>query len=79
MEELELPDQLNELQTNILDLLNAKVLIKKDDQVTFIKSKEFPTRNIIIMSATLNSDLYRWLLGNTPIYILPSIAISIKI
>jgi hypothetical protein len=35
MEELELPDQLNELQTNILDLLNAKVLIKKDDQVTF--------------------------------------------
>ena len=68
MEELELPDQLNELQTNILDLLNAKVLIKKDDQVTFIKSKEFPTRNIIIMSATLNSDLYRWLLGNTPIY-----------
>lgn len=57
-----LPDQFNEIQTNILDLLNAKVLVKGENTITFIKTKRFPTYNVIIMSATVNPDLYKWLM-----------------
>lgn len=57
-----IPDQLDEIQTNILDLLNAKVLVKSDDNIIFIKTKYFPTYNVIIMSATVNPDLYKWLM-----------------
>ena len=56
------PDQFDEIQTNILDLLNAQVLVKGEDSVTFIKAKRFPTYNVIIMSATVNPDLYKWLM-----------------
>ena len=57
-----IPDQLDEIQTNILDLLNAKVIVKSDDNIIFIKTKYFPTYNVIIMSATVNPDLYKWLM-----------------
>lgn len=60
--EEDLPKQFDDIETNILDLLNAKVLVKYDDTVTFIKVKPFPTYQVIIMSATANPDLYRWLM-----------------
>ncbi len=58
----DIPDQLDEIQTNILDLLNAKVLVKNETDIIFIKTKYFPTYNVIIMSATVNPDLYKWLM-----------------
>ena len=60
--EEDLPKQFDEIETNILDLLNAKVLVKYDNAVTFIKAKPFPTYQVIIMSATANPELYRWLM-----------------
>lgn len=55
-------DQFDEINTNILDLLNAKVLVKNETDITFIKTKPFPTYNVIIMSATVNPDMYQWLM-----------------
>ncbi len=60
--ENELPDQFDEIETNIFDLLNAKVLVNDGILTTFIKVKPFPANNVIIMSATANPDIYKWLM-----------------
>lgn len=53
------PYRLNDINSNILDLLSAKVLI--NDGMN-IKPKKFPCKNAVIMSATASSDIYKWLL-----------------
>lgn len=59
--EEETPYQLNGINSNILDLLNAKVLIKDGMNTLYIKTKNFPCKNAVIMSATANADIYKWL------------------
>ncbi|MBQ6042011.1 MAG: DEAD/DEAH box helicase family protein [Oscillospiraceae bacterium] len=63
----DLAELIDGIQTNVLDLLNARVLIKNDDDITYIKSTWLPTNNITIMSATANPDLYKWLFPYTTI------------
>ena len=65
----DLADKFDDIHTNILDLLNARVLVKYDDDITYIKRQMLPTFNVIIMSATVNPKLYGWLFPNTPIRI----------
>lgn len=58
----ETPYQLNGINSNILDLLNAKVLIKDEFNILYIKTKKFSCKNAVIMSATANVEIYKWLM-----------------
>ena len=56
------PDILGDINSNVIDLLRAKVLIKNDDNILYMKIKPFPCNKAVIMSATANADIYRWLM-----------------
>lgn len=49
------------INTNILDLLQAKVLMNDGETTTYIKQRRFPSNTAIIMSATANACIYKWL------------------
>lgn len=55
----ETPYQLSDINSNILDLLNAKVLINDGVNTLYMKIKNFPCKNAVIMSATANIDIYK--------------------
>ena len=56
------PLKLSEINSNVIDLLQTKVLIKDKDSILYIKIKDFPCKRVIIMSATANASIYRWLM-----------------
>lgn len=58
----ETPCQLSNINSNILDLLNAKVVINDGKNTLYMKIKNFPYSNAVVMSATANADIYKWLL-----------------
>lgn len=43
-------------------MLNAKVLINDEFNTLYIKTKKFPCKNAVIMSATANAKIYKWLM-----------------
>lgn len=42
-------------------MINAKVLINDGMNTLYIKAKNFPCKNAVIMSAAANFDIYKWL------------------
>ena len=44
-----------------MDLLQAKVLMNDGETTTYIKQRRFPSNTAIIMSATANACIYKWL------------------
>ncbi|MBR7084573.1 MAG: DEAD/DEAH box helicase family protein [Oscillospiraceae bacterium] len=56
------PEILDDINSNVIDLLCTKALIKNEDSILYMKIKPFPCNKAVIMSATANADIYRWLM-----------------
>ena len=50
---------LNGINSNIYGLINAEITYSDSEKVLFVDKKDLPNRKIIIMSATIDSELYK--------------------
>ena len=55
--------ELSNISSNIIELLDARVLVMDAGQVTFIKRQSLPCDSAVIMSATASADLYKYLMN----------------
>ena len=55
--------ELSNISSNIIELLDARVLVKEAGKVTFIKRQSLPCDSAVIMSATASADLYKYLMN----------------
>lgn len=58
----ELLGQLEQISTNIIDMLSARYLCNHGESTTYIRQKPFYFQKVIVMSATANAQVYRMLL-----------------
>ena len=61
-------DEFSDINSNILDLLNASEVIKENETVLFLRYDTLPFTSAVIMSATASPEIYRNML-NRDIYV----------
>lgn len=63
----ELVSQLEDVNGNVLELLSAKEVIINDNITCYLKVRELPYKEIIILSATASPELYKMMLPHREI------------
>lgn len=64
---IEIVEQLNDVSSNVLELLSATEIIADKDKAYYLKIRNFPYKEIVIMSATVCPELYKKLMPNREI------------
>lgn len=63
----ELVNQLNDVNSNVLELQSAKEIITDKNITCYLKVRQLPYKEMIILSATANPELYRMMMSHREI------------